>query len=225
MHGKAISFNGVNDHVYILNFPYLDVFSIVFWMNCYRVDDARWQRPIWFGYPAGSPDIRIWSFVISRLQPYPTSFEAYRPDGSMISLTLASSNPLPWTNFAVTFNGVTYRGYRNGIQVASRNDVAPRSDVNPRALRLASRWGADYAWIYLDEVRIYSRALSQEEITFSNTNLGLPPTDGLILWFPLDEGSSAPFRFTIGAKYPLTITSYSLDGSSTTQTIMISCTG
>jgi len=37
----------------------------------------------------------------------------------------------------------------------------------------------------------------------------------------LDEGTSAPYAFTIGNGYALTITAYSLDGSVVTQTVTV----
>jgi len=48
----------------------------------------------------------------------------------------------------------------------------------------------------------------------------LPPTRGLVAWYPMDEGTNAPFSFTAGSSYALTITAYSLDGSVVTQTIV-----
>lgn len=73
----------------------------------------------------------------------------------------------------------------------------------------------------IDEVRVYNRAQAVGEAAFSNANPGLPPTGGLVLWLPFDEGSSAPFSFTAGNRYALTITAYSLDGSAATQTLTV----
>jgi hypothetical protein len=71
----------------------------------------------------------------------------------------------------------------------------------------------------IDEVRIYNRASDDEEVSFSNANPGLPPTRGLVAWYPLDEGSNAPYAFTVGNSYVFTITAYSPDGSVAAQTV------
>jgi hypothetical protein len=76
-----------------------------------------------------------------------------------------------------------------------------------------------------DEVRIYNRAFDGGEVSFSNANPGLPPTRGLVAWYPMDEGTNVPFSFTAGSSYALTITAYSLDGSVATQTLTIRATG
>ena len=62
----------------------------------------------------------------------------------------------------------------------------------------------------LDEIYIYSEALSDEEMEMLFN--GIIVTKSLTLFLPLDEGSSSPFSFTSGASYPITVTAYSPDG-------------
>ena len=68
-----------------------------------------------------------------------------------------------WHHFAYTFDGTQNRFYVDGVLVSG-------STLKPQAASVAShqigRWigGCDYFKGIIDEVRIYSRALSQEEI-------------------------------------------------------------
>ncbi|MCW4008051.1 MAG: hypothetical protein NWF09_05105 [Candidatus Bathyarchaeota archaeon] len=67
-------------------------------------------------------------------------------------------------------------------------------------------------------------ALSPEEARFCADHPGLSLTRKLVLWLPFDEGSSAPFSFKAGSKYALTVTAYTLDGSTATQAVMVIAT-
>jgi len=73
----------------------------------------------------------------------------------------------------------------------------------------------------LDEIHIYSEALSDEEMKMLFN--GIIVTKSLTLFLPLDEGSNSPFSFTSGASYPITITAYSPDGDTYTKTFPAVC--
>jgi hypothetical protein len=69
-----------------------------------------------------------------------------------------------WTHLSSTYDGINQRLYVNGVQVSSR---AQKGLIQPStgALRIGgnSIWG-EYFHGYIDEVRIYNRALSIAEI-------------------------------------------------------------
>jgi cytochrome c peroxidase len=76
-------------------------------------------------------------------------------------------SPLPlnqWTHLSATYDGLTFRLYRNGTQVASR---ALTGSAAQSALQLSiggnDVWG-EYFQGLIDEVRIYDRVLSAAEI-------------------------------------------------------------
>ena len=69
-----------------------------------------------------------------------------------------------WTHVATTYDGATLRVYINGTQMASRA-MSGGIQVNADALRIGgSSYPNSFFQGTIDEVRIYSRALSQSEI-------------------------------------------------------------
>jgi len=73
----------------------------------------------------------------------------------------------------------------------------------------------------LDEIYIYSEALSDEEMEMLFN--GVIVTGNLTLLLPLDEGAFNSFEFAVGNSYPITITAYSLDGDVYTRTVSAVC--
>ena len=83
-----------------------------------------------------------------------------------------------WTHLAVTFDNTTLRLFVNGTQVGTRAVAGPMV-TSTGALRMGgnSLWG-EYFQGRIDEVRVYSRALSATEIqTDMATPLGTPVAD------------------------------------------------
>jgi hypothetical protein len=101
---------------------------------------------------------------------------------SVASANLMAPNPLPlnaWSHVAATYEGTVMALYVNGVQVASQaQSGAVATSTDPLTIGGNSS-GEDFAGI-IDEVRIYSRALSANEIqsdmTKSVSVRPLPPT-------------------------------------------------
>jgi len=51
----------------------------------------------------------------------------------------------------------------------------------------------------------------------------MPPTNGLVLWYTFDEGSSNPYSFSIGKVYPIIVVFYSIDGSVKQMQLSVKC--
>jgi hydrogenase maturation factor HypE len=69
-----------------------------------------------------------------------------------------------WTHLAATYDGATLRLYINGVQVASRGQTGPIvTSSSPLRIGGNSVWGEFFKG-YLDEVRVYNRALTTSEI-------------------------------------------------------------
>jgi hypothetical protein len=78
--------------------------------------------------------------------------------------TTTLSNVNQWVYWALVRNGSTLTLYRNGTQVAQRTDLPGTATANVTATLLASA-GTDYALKgSIDEVAIYSTALSASRI-------------------------------------------------------------
>ncbi|HEU0274611.1 MAG TPA: LamG domain-containing protein [Candidatus Udaeobacter sp.] len=79
-----------------------------------------------------------------------------------------------WTHLAGTYDGTTLRFYVNGVQVSSRAQTGAIS-ISTNALQIGgdSIYGQYFSGI-IDDVRVYSRALSATEIQH-DMNTGITP--------------------------------------------------
>jgi Concanavalin A-like lectin/glucanases superfamily len=89
----------------------------------------------------------------------PSAWIGADPVGAIAALTLNA-----WSHLATTYDGASWKFYVNGTLVASRAFAAPIG-VSTGALRI----GGNNIWPewfkgQIDEVRIYSRALSAAEV-------------------------------------------------------------
>lgn len=160
--GSALSFDGVNDWVTVADAQTLDV--------------TRMTLEAWV-YPTA---LSNWRTVLIKEQPGNLVYALYantgspgtanRPSGHVFSgadfdtrgtAQLALNT---WTHLAATWDGVTLRLYVNGIQVSTLaiGGSMPNSSA-PLHFGGNAIWGEWFGG-RLDEIRIYSRALSASEI-------------------------------------------------------------
>jgi chitodextrinase len=86
-----------------------------------------------------------------------------------------------WTHVALSYDGAIMRLYVNGTQVATKNRTGTiETNSNPLWIGGNSPWG-EYFNGLIDDVRVYSRALSATEV---QTDMGTPLTwSGLVFGF------------------------------------------
>jgi hypothetical protein len=160
-YGGALTFDGVNDLVTVADANTLDLTT--------AVTMEAWVRST----KAGG-----WRTVAIKEAPNHLVYGLYgntggnKPSGQVVingtdnevrgtsALTLLS-----WTHLAMTWDGATQRFYVNGALVSSKTTSGVMSN-STGALRFGGNgvWG-EYFTGQLDELRIYSRALSASEIT------------------------------------------------------------
>jgi hypothetical protein len=77
----------------------------------------------------------------------------------------AGLTPGTWTHIATTYDGATQRLYVNGTLVATRAQTGNIA-VSGGALRIGGNnaWAGEFFQGLIDDVRVYRRALSAEEI-------------------------------------------------------------
>ena len=162
-YGKALNFDGVNDWVTVNDVAALDLtkgMTVEAWVYPTAISGNRTvlvkenaRTLVYYLYANTSDD--------SPNRPLGGGVFAgtyrYIYGGSQLTTN-------QWTHLAVTYDGATQRLYVGGAQVASRAQTGSMT-VSSGALRIGgnSLWGEFFkGWI--DEVRVYNRALSAAQI-------------------------------------------------------------
>jgi hypothetical protein len=174
-YGAALSFDGLNDSVSIGDTPSLDLttgMTLEAWV--YPISFSR-QRGIIVKERSGRSG--VYALNIRRESTVAKSAgKVTLKDGS--ATHLMSATPLPvntWSHVAVTYNGKVLRLYLNGRETSSRL-VAGVLLTSTGSLRLGgnSAYSGSFFHGRIDEVRIYNRALTTQEITVDmSTPVGL----------------------------------------------------
>jgi hypothetical protein len=154
-YGKALSFNGTNAYVNIPNSSLLQLrtaMTLEAWVNPTKLTGV-WRDVIYKGNDnyyleadstSGKPATRATT------------------GGSLLGTSSPAVNT--WTHLTGTYDGATLRFYVNGVQVSSRAQTGAIT-ISTNALQIGgdSIYGQYFSGI-VDEVRVYSRALSATEI-------------------------------------------------------------
>jgi RHS repeat-associated protein len=173
--GNALAFNGTDSWVTAADSDLLDLTTGMTLMAWVYPTTASGTRDILL---KEGPSVDIYNLYARNWQGRPES-------NVYVSGTnrTAEGDPLPvntWTHVAGTYDGATLRLFLNGIEVASTAVSGPIA-TSTGVLRIGgnSIWGEFFQGM-IDEVRIYSRALSAAEIlTDMSTPVeaaGSPPT-------------------------------------------------
>ncbi|EIC28198.1 MULTISPECIES: LamG-like jellyroll fold domain-containing protein [Methylomicrobium] len=160
-YGKALKFDGINDWVTVNDSASLDLstgLTLEAWV--YPLSQSNGGNTIILKQASGAEVYALYSEEDDNL---PVS---YINDGSYRSVV--GPNRLPtntWTHLVATYDQTYQRLYVNGAEVAksTRNTLIQPSDG---VLRIGgnSLWG-EYFHGYIDEVRIYNRALTASEVS------------------------------------------------------------
>ena len=218
--GKALEFDGVNDWVTVNDSASLDFstgMTLEAWVYPKRLINGG-KTVILKEMPGGE----VYSLYASEDVNRPTS---YFNDGDYQGV--AGLNPLPlnqWTHLVATYDGQYQRLYVNGKEVANskRNGLIQQSTGE---LRMGgnSLWD-EYFQGYIDEVRIYNRALTQAEVSYnmatavsaSNPPQLLVGTKTLVPWVDYNpQGTAEAFQMSPVKSGVITSVQVYLDASST----------
>jgi len=159
--GKALSFDGVDDYVEVADSSSLDItdeITIMAWVKprgsyadltyptIVRKEGAYGLR---FGHSTGNLNGVIW---IGGSAVYSNSIEN-------------AWDTTRWTHFAFVYDGQYLRLYRNGVEAATPKACTGTIDVSANNLGIGASGKGSYLFNgTIDEVRIYNRALSENEI-------------------------------------------------------------
>jgi len=159
--GMALSHDGVDDYVGtpLSSESVGDVFSAALWVNMGRLNVSPEQDFLSCQY---GPDYG-WSFY-NPTNTYKLHF-TIKVAGTWYGITLVPSASIDtWYHLVVTFDKKTIRGYANGVAVTPVSAIGS-VDKGVETLKIGMFGaGGCYTKAVIDEVRIYNRALSRDEI-------------------------------------------------------------
>lgn len=126
---------------------------------------------------------------------------AYNQNGTSFTSNGTLTNGL-WYHVAATWDGSTIALYINGNLDKSALLSGPltydTSPAFPAAIGCRYTLAASAFNGFIDDLRIYNRALTADEISSIYNNTSSPPTSGLVFYLPLDEGTGTTTTDTVG---------------------------
>ncbi len=171
--GSALAFDGVDDCINLGNTFANDVlaaehdFTVALWAK-FGNDPfpSGWRIFLSKFYNASSSDTGLYMLTYSTNNSIfcAVSFS----DGSTFSRSFADSNDDTWRHYALVRQGATVSVYRDGTLEGSQTNAIGNEDLSNASNLYLGReeWeNHGYAKTVLDDFRIYSRALRDEEIT------------------------------------------------------------
>lgn len=182
----ALSFDGKNDFVAIPSGALLgEKFTEEAWILPqskdtkfhgvvgHHAESAKRSPSLWIAYGtgihAGFGDGKKWNSVSSEL------------DAVVVN---------EWNHIAATYDGTTYRVFANGVEV-----VVKRLSATPMRQAITQIGRVDNCFAgAIREVRLWNRALAPEEIRRRMTKTLDGREEGLVAYFPLDDGAGEMAR-------------------------------
>jgi glucose/arabinose dehydrogenase/PKD repeat protein len=157
--GRALSFDGVNDRVITPDAASLDLsnaMTLEAWVR--PTTNSGWRSAMFKGrgttsmayalYPSNGSKPTVENFI--------SAVNVLSGPGALALNT--------WTHLASTYDGTRLRLFVNGAPVANKTLTGPMPNTtNPVEIGGNAVWG-DYFSGLIDEVRVYSRALSDAEV-------------------------------------------------------------
>jgi hypothetical protein len=163
-YGKALSFDGVDDYVEIgdvLGFEGTAPFSVILWVYDAGYNGV-WARLV---SKENITTLRQGWLIVRDESVNQYKFERWR-DG-IANAVAVSYTPNQWNFIAFTYNGSHMKSYLNGVLInTTSSTLSLISTGTPLRLGRISN-GASFFNGTIDEVRIYNRALTEEEIKHS----------------------------------------------------------
>jgi hypothetical protein len=158
---KGLSFNGSTDYMEGNLVQPLSEFSIEAWVKPLRIPSTGADRYVFFGDLSGGKNV---VFLSQHSNPNTAFYSSgYDSAGNYWSVSnIASQSKDSWMHFVITYKAnVEVKAYLNGVFIKTGIVQGPISSTK---FRIGRDNGGFYGNAVIDEVRIYSRALSAKEV-------------------------------------------------------------
>jgi len=160
-YGAALSFDGVDDHITVPDSPSLDLtrFTVMFWVKVNVLKDFN-------AFVVKGNDVAE-NFEMLGKANGAVHMSILWTDGTRTSEADMPPNTLvagEWIHLAQTYKPGEWRGYKNGKIITEITTVTKTPAVNDVVLRIAHEDVGRFLDGIIEEIRIFNRALSPEEI-------------------------------------------------------------
>ncbi len=192
--GCALQFDGIDDYIEVADDPSLspNQISIECWIkinnypSVYRKILAKgvndWSSYISYLLSFGPSSLPILYIGIT------TNSGGYSCCYDYVGVPYTTLDLNEWYHVCGTFDGTTLRLYLNGIEVASKTHKSPGNIYYAnRPLRIGWAYASEYFDGQIDEVRIWNRALTPEEIRANMCRRLRGNEPGLVGYWRFDE--------------------------------------
>jgi hypothetical protein len=225
-YGKALEFDGVNDWVTVKDKPSLDLsagMTLEAWV--YPLSQTNGNNAVIVKQAGGG---EVYSLHSEEEADLPVS---YINDGDYHDV--AGRKRLPtnsWSHLVATYNGHHQRLYVNGVLVAENAQTTLIQQSKGKLRIGGSSLGREYFHGYIDEVRIYNRALTINEVKSNMAtaiNVSSPPhyvmgDKALEPWVEYrPEGTAEAFQTAPAKSGIITNVRVYLDASSTAKELIV----
>ncbi|HVQ58803.1 MAG TPA: LamG-like jellyroll fold domain-containing protein [Solirubrobacterales bacterium] len=170
--GRALSFDGVNDKVDVLDANSLDLttgMTLEAWVK--PTTNSGWRTAL---MKERGANLLYALYASNGVAPNAENFTAAE---NAVNAPAVNALPLnAWTHIASTYDGTSLKLFVNGTQVGTKAATGAMPNTTG-ALRIGGNapWGEYFSGL-IDEVRVYNRALTATEIgTDMLTAIGPPP--------------------------------------------------
>jgi len=163
--GKALDFDGTDDYVEVPDSDSLDItdeISILLWFNPQQLDMNQYLVDKHVSSPFKAFFVAFWGTNRIRF----TLYDESGGSTEIFSSKVFNSGDLnKWWHIAATFNGTLLKIFINGKKDVEGTSGISSIGINERNLTIGSSNARTFFFKGLiDEVRVYNRALSEEEI-------------------------------------------------------------
>lgn len=200
--GQALSFDGTDDYVQISSKgSNTSAFTIGGWVK--STDNTFYKTFFGEGDSRGSVGTYDWALVgygVTRNSPASGAGFYFQGSwsGSYFAIDLGSADT-NWHYLLGTWDGTTMRGYRDGVLVSSYVPAGSKDGGSSAPFLIGAGTNSslvktEFMTGSVDEVRVYNRALSADDVSRlyklqKPKVAGGTNSNGLVGYWPLDEGS------------------------------------